>query len=126
VRPGAPGDVWLASPSTGIFHNTVSAPKIQLTKLNSASGATLLAFGAPGNGSNAPTIFLWGNVDNGSLQLFRSIDNGATFTRINDDRHQWAVGPHVLAGDMRRFGVVYIGTNGRGIVMGSPATVKTH
>jgi len=123
VRPGARGDVWLASPSSGIYHNTSSETQIQLTRLNSASGATLLAFGAPKSGSNAATIFLWGSLNNGTLQLFRSIDNGRTFTRINDDQHQWAVGPHVLAGDMRRFGVVYIGTNGRGIVTGSPAPV---
>lgn len=121
VRPGAEGDIWLASPSSGIYHNTGSAPRIELTRLNSATGATLLAFGAPKSGSNAPTIFLWGNVNNGSLQLFQSIDNGVTFARINDDQHQWAVGQHVMVGDMRRFGVVYIGTDGRGIVIGTPA-----
>ena len=50
-----------------------------------------------------------------------SSDGGKTFTHINDDRPQWGVGARVLAGDMRGFGVVYIGTNGRGIIMGSPA-----
>lgn len=123
VRPGVSPDVWLASPGTGIYHNTSRAANIELTKLDSASGATVLAFGAPPSGSTAPTIFLWGNINDSPLQLFRSTDNGATFTRINDDLHQWPVGVKVMAGDMRRFGVVYIGTNGRGIIVGSPVTV---
>lgn len=120
VRPGAQGDVWLASPSLGIYRNTKSATHIQLAKLDSAISAELLAFGAPPSGSKAPTVFLWGKIDDRLPELFRSTDNGATFTRINDDLHQWAVGPHVIVGDMRRFGVVYIGTNGRGIIMGEP------
>ncbi len=120
VRPGAQGDVFLASAGTGVYRNTASATHIALTKLTGVRGATLLAFGAPASGSKQPTVFLWGTVNNGPIALFRSTDNGATFTRINDDRHQWAVGPRVLVGDMREFGVVYIGTNGRGIVMGSP------
>jgi len=121
VRPGVSADVWLASPGTGVYHNTSRAANIELTKLDSASGATVLAFGAPPGGSMAPTIFLWGNINDSALQLFRSTDNGATFTRINDDLHQWPVGVKVMAGDMRRFGVVYIGTNGRGIIIGSPS-----
>jgi len=120
VRPGIQGDVWLASQSTGIYHSTNNATQIQLMKLDSASSAELLAFGAPPSGSKVPTVFLWGKVDNSPVELFRSTDNGETFTRINDDLHQWGVGPHVIVGDMRRFGVVYIGTNGRGIIMGEP------
>jgi hypothetical protein len=126
VRPGARGDLWLASPSSGIYHNTDNATQIRLTRLNSASSATLLAFGAPPSGSKTPTVFLWGNVNNSPLQLFRSTDNAATFTRINDDQHQWAVGLHVMVGDMRRFGVVYLGTGGRGIIVGSPAAAGAH
>jgi len=124
VRPGIQADLWLASPTSGVFHNLGNTAQIQLMKLNNVSGATLLAFGAPGIGSNEPAVFLWGSVNHGSLQLFRSVDNGLTFTRINDDRHQWAVGLHVMAGDMRRFGVVYLGTNGRGIIMGNPDSMN--
>lgn len=126
VRPGISGDLWLASPSTGIYRNSGTAANIQLTRLSSASGATLLAFGAPPRGTTAPTIFLWGNLNDSHPQLYRSTDNGDTFIRINDDQHQWAVGPQVMAGDMRRFGVVYIGTNGRGIIMGAPAPNTAH
>ena len=81
----------------------------------------VLVIGAPPSGTSAPTIFLRGSVNASPFQLFRSTNNGTTFTRINDDLHQWAVGARVLVGDMRTFGVVYIGTDGRGIMRGSPA-----
>ena len=119
VAPGVRGDVWLASPAGGIYR-AEGGNDIRLTKLDSVSSADLLGFGAPASGSKTPTVFLWGKVDNSSVALFRSTDNGATFVRINDDLHQWPVGARVVVGDMRRFGVVYIGTNGRGIVMGKP------
>ncbi|MBW8853164.1 MAG: hypothetical protein JF604_02285 [Bradyrhizobium sp.] len=119
VRPGARGDVWLASPGKGLYHSK-GDNHIQLAKLDSMGGADLLAFGAPPSGSKTPTVFLWGKVSGRSPALFRSTDNGARFLRINDDDHQWPVGQRVLAGDMRRFGVVYIGTNGRGIIAGEP------
>lgn len=120
VRPGASGDVWLASPSSGVYHSTKSAVQIQLTKLDSASSAELLGFGAPPSNSKVTTVYLWGKVNNSPVELFRSTDNGVTFNRINDDEHQWGVGPRAIVGDMRRFGAVYVGTNGRGIVMGEP------
>jgi hypothetical protein len=126
VRPGLQGDIWLASPSAGIYHNAGSSTHIELAKLSSASGATLLAFGAPPSESSTPVIFLWGNVNNNRPQLYRSTDDGKTFIRINDDLHQWAVGPQVMAADMRRFGVLYIGTNGRGIILGTPTVVSRH
>lgn len=119
VRPGIRGDVWLASPSKGLYHRK-GRNDFRLAKSGSVSGADLLAFGAPPSGSKTPTIFLWGQVNNGLPALFRSTDSGARFLRINDDHHQWPVGRHVLAGDMRRFGVVYVGTNGRGIIVGEP------
>jgi hypothetical protein len=125
VRPGAQGDIWLASATSGIYCYTSHAPHLQLTKVDGVSGAILLAFGAPPAGSTVPTIFLWGNLRNSIPQLFRSTDNGASFLRISDDQHQWAVGIRVIVGDMRKFGVVYLGTNGRGIVTGQPSIVPS-
>jgi photosystem II stability/assembly factor-like uncharacterized protein len=46
--------------------------------------------------------------------LFRSIDAGQTWVRINDDQHQWGhAGETAITGDPRTFGRVYVGTNGR-------------
>ena len=51
--------------------------------------------------------------------VVRSDDKGATWVRINDDQHQWGFCT-VIIGDPRVPGRVYIGTGGRGIIMGEP------
>ena len=53
--------------------------------------------------------------------VWRSLDGGAGWTRINDDAHQWGLRFRAISGDPRRFGRVYIATDGRGIVWGEPA-----
>ena len=66
-----------------------------------------------------PTLFIFGNANN-VIGIFRSANAGKSWTRINDDRHQWgSIG--TVVGDPRVFGRVYLGTNGRGIIYGDPA-----
>ena len=63
----------------------------------------------------------WGTVG-GVRGLFRSTDTGQTWTRVNDNAHQYG-GPgngQFVVGDMNTFGVVYMSTAGRGIVVGRP------
>jgi hypothetical protein len=51
--------------------------------------------------------------------LFRSVDAGETWVRINDDSHQFGWINHVT-GDPRVYGRVYFATGGRGIIYGDP------
>jgi xyloglucan-specific exo-beta-1,4-glucanase len=46
------------------------------------------------------------------------VDAGATWQRINDHGHQYGNFGEALTGDPRVFGRVYVGTNGRGIIVG--------
>ncbi|GAA3418487.1 fibronectin type III domain-containing protein [Streptosporangium vulgare] len=48
--------------------------------------------------------------------VFRSDDTGASWVRINDDKHQYGNAGEALTGDPRVYGRVYLGTNGRGVV----------
>jgi hypothetical protein len=100
-----------------LFHSTNSGGNF--TNIGTVQSAYNLGFGKAAPWSHSPTLYLSGQVNN--LQaIFRSTDAGATWKRINDDRHQWgAVFP--LTGDPRIFGRVYIGTNGRGIIRGDPS-----
>jgi hypothetical protein len=50
--------------------------------------------------------------------IFRSDDAGTSWTRINDDQHQYGNIGQAITGDPRIYGRVYVGTNGRGIVYG--------
>jgi photosystem II stability/assembly factor-like uncharacterized protein len=74
---------------------------------------------AQGRESNVPTIFVAGTIE-GIAGFFRSDDRGATWVRINDDAHQFGGWPTVMVADARAWGRVYLGMNGRGILVGEP------
>jgi xyloglucan-specific exo-beta-1,4-glucanase len=91
-----------------------------LQKLSSIATANLVAFGKPAGGSAPITWYLYGAINAGdTIELFTSINGGASWTQINDANHQWGGGVNSLSGDMRTFGTVYVGTNGRGIILGT-------
>ena len=66
-----------------------------------------------------PTLYMWGAV-NTKRGLMRSIDQGVSWDRINDDAHQYSgmIGGRFVTGDMNTYGTVYMAANGRGIVYG--------
>jgi len=80
------------------------------------SNVTALGFGVPAPGVNMPAMYMAGQVS-GVSGIFRSLDGGVSWSRIDDATHQWGNVP-VIAGDQQVFGRVYIGTNGRGILYG--------
>ena len=113
ASPAAEGDLWLAT-SSGLLHSIDAG--VTFNKIGNAQAVFYLGFGKAAPYSNYPALYMSGQVNN-TVAIFRSTDAGATWQRINDDRHQWgAVSP--IIGDPRVFGRVYIGTNGRGIIRG--------
>jgi photosystem II stability/assembly factor-like uncharacterized protein len=111
--PGHEGDLWLPMAS-GLYHSTDSGTSF--TKLASIDSAPLVGFGMAAEAGSYPTVYAAGTVK-GVYGIFRSKDAGSSWTRINDDAHQFGdLGD--LTGDPRIYGRVYVGTNGRGIVYG--------
>jgi photosystem II stability/assembly factor-like uncharacterized protein len=113
--PGVEGDVWLTT-GKEIFRSTDSGKTFDT--VGSVTESAALGFGKAPQGKKFPAVYLIGTVDNVS-GFFRSDDAGATWVRINDDKHQFG-SAGVIAGDPRVYGRVYIGTGGRGIVYGDP------
>jgi xyloglucan-specific exo-beta-1,4-glucanase len=115
--PGIEGDIWIALYGGGLKHSTNSG-----TSFTSISGVTSCE--AVGIGKAAPTasyftVYIWGTVG-GVTGVFASIDKGVTWTRANDDSHQYG-GPgngQFVIGDMNVFGRVFMSTVGRGIAYG--------
>ena len=70
-------------------------------------------------GADYPAIYQVGSTGTGTAVL-RSDDGAKTWTRINDDAHQWGWTGEVVVGDPRVYGRVYLATNGRGIQYGDP------
>ncbi|KAJ3385743.1 hypothetical protein HDU84_002034, partial [Entophlyctis sp. JEL0112] len=112
--PGAAGHVWLASGS-GLLKSVDGA------KTFTSVGVQAVAFGfgvKASTGTYASAVYISGTV--GSVTgFFRSDDGGSTWTRINDDLHQYGSTNIAIDGDKNVYGRVFIGTNGLGIVYGS-------
>lgn len=119
AAPGREGDIWVPLYGGGLARSTSSG--WQFTTLANVSYCAAVGFGKAADGASYPTVFIWGTVG-GVRGLFRSTDAGANWTRINDNAHQYGgVGNgRFVVGDMNTFGVVYMSTAGRGIVVGRP------
>jgi hypothetical protein len=113
--PGIEGDVWL---TTGKELNHSSDSGKNWETVASVEAAHALGFGKPAEGKKYPVLYLIGKVGD-ATGFFRSEDAGNTWTRINDDQHQYAF-CGVITGDPRVYGRVYVGTGSRGIMYGEP------
>lgn len=115
ATPGRSGDLWLAA-FDGLYHSTdrgahfVALPQIE--ELHA------FGFGKAADGAADAALYLVGTLS-GQRGVFRSIDSGGSWVRINDDAHQWGLILQI-AGDPKRFGRVYVGTHGRGVLYGDP------
>lgn len=115
VSPADAGDLWLATPG-GLLHSTdTGATFSPVPGVQSAYG---VGFGRAAAGAGYPTLYLGGTIA-GVNGVFRSTDAGVHWLRINDGRHQYGY-IRIVAGDPRIFGRVYLGTSGRGILIGDP------
>ncbi|GAB2471899.1 hypothetical protein GCM10027187_45050 [Streptosporangium sandarakinum] len=75
---------------------------------------------SPPTGRTYPALYAAATVD-GTAGVFRSDDAGATWVRINDDRHRYGNMGDAITGDPRIHGRVYLGTNGRGVLYADPS-----
>ena len=117
VAPEREGDIWVALYDGGLARSTDSGASFTILPKVAFAGA--IGFGKPAEAAPYPTLYLWGSVD-GVRGMFCSTDTGASWTRINDDMHQYG-GPgngQFVVGDMNRPGLVYMSTAGRGLVYG--------
>jgi len=117
--PGGKGDIWLAGGASdgayGLWHSTNGG--VTFTKLSNVEQADTIGFGKAAAGASYQTLYTSAKIG-GVRGIFRSTDQGATWTRINDDAHQWGWTGAAITGDPRVYGRVYVATNGRGVIYG--------
>ena len=110
---GKEGHVWLANYEHGLMRTTNGGQN--WTTINNVSSAFKVTFGKAATANGYPAVYIWGVVS-GVNGIFRSDDEGANWTRINDDEREWGRGHTTLEGDQRIYGRLYVGLGGRGIV----------
>lgn len=113
--PGNEGHIWVALYGGGLRRSTNSGQSF--TAVTNVTNCDAVGLGKAAPGATYPTVFIWGTVA-GVQGLYRSTNQGASWTRINDNAHEWG-GPgngQFVVGDVNIFGRVYMSTVGRGAV----------
>lgn len=124
ATPGRSADLWLPA-GDGLFHlsSLEKGPgTLQFNRLQAVERIQAFGFGKAAPHHNYPALYLAGTI-RGEAGVFRSLDEGQNWTRINDNAHKWGIILQIT-GDPRIFGRVYVGTHGRGILYGDPASVS--
>lgn len=114
VHPTVAGDVWLGG-SSGLWHST------DFGKTWAKSGSVTTAYAiAIGKGTGSyPNVYGFVTTATASTLQF-SADQGVTWTVISDAQHGFgAPSANCLAASMDTAGLVFVGTNGRGIFYGN-------
>jgi photosystem II stability/assembly factor-like uncharacterized protein len=123
AAPGHTGDLWFAA-FDGLYHaastSAASTPDVPFTRLPGVTEIHAFGFGKAAPGHAYPALYLAGTIQ-GHPGVFRSLDEARSWVRINDDQHQWGLILQI-EGDPRIYGRIYVGTHGRGILYGDPAT----
>jgi hypothetical protein len=114
---GKEGDLWVVGQT--LCHSSDGGRNFREIPNHPPIGQ--LSFGKAAPGKDYPAIFVTAAGGDAAAGLYRSDDEGATWVRINDAKHQWGNRFECIAGDPRIYGRVYVGTNGRGILYGDIA-----
>ncbi|WP_277212469.1 cellulose binding domain-containing protein [Isoptericola croceus] len=119
AAPGHAGHVWVAGGETdgvyGMWRSTDHGETFE--PVAGVDEGDTIGFGKAADGRDHPAVYTSSRID-GVRGIFRSDDAGSTWVRINDDDHQFAWTGGAISGDPDVYGRVYVGTNGRGIVVG--------
>ncbi|GAA3100905.1 photosystem II stability/assembly factor-like uncharacterized protein [Kribbella aluminosa] len=111
------GHCWLAAGAGGLYRSVDrGSTYLPVTTIEEAY---TIGFGKAAPGHREMAAYTSGKVA-GVRGIYRSDDGGASWVRVNDDRHQYASTGDAIAGDPRVYGRVYLSTNGFGIPYGEP------
>ncbi|MCB1134021.1 MAG: hypothetical protein KDN05_23080, partial [Verrucomicrobiae bacterium] len=114
---GHNGHIWARASDSGLYRSTNFGASF--SKISSVASAYRVSFGKAKPGNTHPAVYIWGKIGT-TVGFFRSDDTGATWTRINDNQHQFGY-QNDLAADPRIYGRVYLATSGRGVIVGDIA-----
>ncbi|RST32254.1 hypothetical protein HMF7854_12245 [Sphingomonas ginkgonis] len=112
--PGRAGSLWLLV-DRALYRSTDYGE--HWTRAPGPLRPTQFGLGKAAPGAFWPALYAIAGTGPSSA-LWRSLDGGTRWARISDERHRWGSRFRFIIGDPRRFGRVYVGTDGRGILYG--------
>ncbi|MEX0685115.1 MAG: hypothetical protein WD267_09325 [Balneolales bacterium] len=113
--PGMLGEVWVSLDKNGLWKSSNGGKNF--TKVSSLGSVSLITWGAAAPGASNPSAYAYG-TQGGKWGLYRSVNMGGSWTRINNDDYQFPAGAKALAGDRNVFGRIFVGSGGFGISYG--------
>lgn len=116
--PGSADELWLGLDIDGLYHSTDGGSTFN--KLANVNACRLLTVGKEQTPGGTPALYVYGTV-NDTDGIFRSLDRGATWTSAGDPAVPIGDEPVTMEGSRQQFGLVFVGTNGRGIYYGTPS-----
>ncbi len=114
--PARAGHLWMLADGA-LWHSADGG--ISFREAGGGLFVERFGLGKSASGSEVAALYATGRLGD-QKGVFRSLNGGETWMRINDEAHQWGLRFRVITGDPRRFGRVYLGTDGRGILFGDP------
>ena len=115
-------EVWVSLNGYGLYRSIDGG--ITFVRNAKVERAYLFAHGKPQAKSTIPALYLYGKITGMDVHaasgIFRSLDNGNTWTSIGSPHMPIGDDPNVMEASSQQFGLVFIGTNGRGIYYGTP------
>ncbi|MBW4650074.1 MAG: hypothetical protein KME06_15500 [Kastovskya adunca ATA6-11-RM4] len=115
--PQSKNEVWVSLDKKGLYRSIDGGNTF--TKLEKIKRSHLFAFGKPKPGSKTPALYLYGEIAEMGEGIFRSLDEGKTWESIGDRSRPIGNEPNVMEASKQQFGLVFVGTNGRGIYYGT-------
>lgn len=114
---GVKGEIWLSLDKKQLYRSTDGGKTF--SKMKAVKRSYLFALGKPQQGSTIPALYVYGEIDDMGKGIFRSLDRGKTWKRIGNPKNPIGNSPNVMEASLQQFGLVFIGTNGRGIYYGN-------
>lgn len=113
TMPGLPNWLWLSLESQGLYLSKDGG--VTLTRISSVSEAFLFSVGIGDQGAQQPVWYLYGTLATGQKGIFMSADQGQSWKTISETQVPIGARPRIMEASKQQIGLVFIGTNGRGI-----------
>ncbi len=113
AEPGQAANLWVSLSDKGLFRSQDGGQTF--TKVLAVQHSHLLAFGLPLQPNDPPAVYLYGSLDGLTEGIYLSEDRGQSWTSIREDLTPIGTQPNVMVASQQKPGLIFIGTNGRGI-----------